>query len=93
MNESHNRPVFAFPAVQEHEQVQAILQSLAPLRRRLPERSRRQFETLVRRVLAHIAAYNSVSHLSPMEFILLGFIIELAENLQEPQILDHPPLP
>ena len=93
MDDQRDPKVFAFSAVQEHEQVQATLQSLAALRRNLPLSSRYKFENLIRRVLPHLPAYNSVNHLTPIEFILLSFIIELTEELHEPRNRDHPPLP
>ena len=93
MDDQRDPKVFAFPSVQEQEQVQATLQSLAALRRNLPVSSRHSFETLIRRVLPHLPAYNAVQHLTPMEFILLSFIIELADDLHNPRIRGHPPLP
>lgn len=93
MDDQSDPKVFAFLSVQELELVQATLQSLAPLRRNLPLRTRQNFEALIRNVLAHVPAYNTVKHLTPMEFILLCFIIELTEDHHESAFLGHPPLP
>ena len=85
--------MFAFPAVQEQEQIQLAIQSLAPLRRHLTGSSRQGFEDLLRRILNHSPAYNVVNHLSPMEFILLGFIIELLDTFNDAHASEHPPFP
>jgi hypothetical protein len=95
MEDQPNRTVFAFPAVQEQEQVQATLQSLAPLRRHLRRDTRTHFENLIRQVLPLLPAYQHVDHLTPIEFILLAFIIELADDLDKAAVnpLNHPPFP
>ncbi|TFH34838.1 MAG: hypothetical protein E4G99_08660 [Anaerolineales bacterium] len=93
MHETRDPSMYAFPAVQEQEQLQETLQSLAAFRRALPESKRRNFEILVRRLLPLLPAYHTAKHLTPMEFILLGCMIELAEKFQEIQALDHPPFP
>jgi hypothetical protein len=93
MDERRKTTVYAFPAVQEQEQLQAALQSLAALRRALPEGTRRDFEILVRRMLPFLPAYHTATHLTPMEFILLGGILVLAGDSAETPELDHPPLP
>jgi hypothetical protein len=95
MQDHPNRTVFAFPAVQEQEQLQVTLQSLAALRRHLRRDTRTQFETLVQQVLPLLPAYQYVDHLTPIEFILLAFVIELADVLGKETVnpLDHPPFP
>jgi hypothetical protein len=95
MEDRPNRTLFAFPAVQEQEQLRAILQSLAPLRRFLHRDARTQFESLIQQVIPLLPAYQHVDHLSPTEFILLAFIIELAGDLGKvaSDPMEHPPFP
>ena len=85
--------MFAFPTVQEQEELQLLIQSLAPLRRELRGPARHKFENLIRGILHHLPAYKLVHHLSPMEFILLGFIIELLETHEDKPRSEHPPFP
>jgi hypothetical protein len=93
MDDRRKNSMYAFPAVQEQEQLQLAIQSLAPLRRELKGRSRHKFENLLRRFLHHLPTYSSVNHLTPMEFILLGLIIELLEASSDNPHSKHPPFP
>jgi hypothetical protein len=93
MDEPDNKRMFAFPAVQQQEQIQLILQSLAPLRRNLKPRVRQRFDGLVRRSRQHTPLYRDLNHLSPVEFMLLSFIIELLNDRGDEFTTDHPPFP
>jgi hypothetical protein len=93
MDDQQNHTMYAFPAVQGQEQLQLAIQSLAPMRRHLRGSSRRRFEYLIRDLLHHLPAYNSVNHLTPMEFVLLGLIIELADTPDDKPATEHPPFP
>jgi hypothetical protein len=93
MDDHREKSMYAFSTVQEQEQVQLAIQSLAPLRRELKGRTRHKFENLVRRLSQHLPAYHLVNHLSPMEYILLGLIIELLETSDAKPRSDHPPFP
>jgi hypothetical protein len=93
MDDLRQNNMFAFPVVQEQEQLQLAIQSLAPFRRQLKGHVRHRFENLVRRFLPHLPAYNLVNHLSPMEFVLLGLIVELLDTTDDMPPSDHPPFP
>ena len=93
MRDSEHKRMFAYPMVQQQERLQFVLESLAPLRRYLEGRSRQQFDRLVRRSHRFMPVYSSLRHFSPVEFILLSFIIELLNDQEDEILADHPPFP
>lgn len=93
MDEEITSRIYAFPQAQAHESLQVILQSLAPLRRHLAGESRDHLEQLIRQALRLLPAYSQVPHLSPIEFLLLTFIIALYDSLEDTAARPHPPFP
>jgi len=93
MDDFRKNSMFAFPVVKEQEKLQLAIQSLAPFRRHLKGHLRHRFENLIKHFLHHLPVYNLVNHLSPMEFILLGFIVELLDITDDKPPPDHPPFP
>lgn len=93
MDENAGKDLFAFPAVQQQERLQFVIQSLAPLRRYLDPIPRRRFDDLLRHTLEMFPFYAHFKHLTPVEFILLAFIIDLLSDPPPGTSLDHPPYP
>lgn len=93
MNHEDQIEIFAFPAAQEQDRLQFALQGLGPLRRHLRGHSRDRFESLIQHALKCLPAYSSLKHLSPIEFLLIGFILGLLEELEGDWGSDHPPFP
>ena len=85
--------MFAFPTVQQQERLQLVIQSLAPIRRHLQGRSRWQFDRLLRQSLQLMPVYSEFQHFSPVEFMLLSFIVELLDDQEQEILTDHPPFP
>lgn len=93
MEHNPEKPLFAFPSVQEQDQLVLVIQSLVPLHRNLTGSTRQAFEDAIQRLVHLLPAYKSMRHLTPMEFILLGFILGLIEKLAGDKDPDHPPFP